>query len=74
MVTKEDRLWVEFEKWWDSLAHPWEEPAAKVAAWQAWQHANYKVRMKIMWIKGIDAYSRGYNSAMNRIWDIVKEK
>jgi hypothetical protein len=31
---------VEFEAWWNSLASKWEEPGAKVAAWQAWEFAK----------------------------------
>jgi hypothetical protein len=31
---------VEFEVWWNSLASKWEEPGAKVAAWQAWEFAK----------------------------------
>lgn len=72
-MDKENKLWEEFEKWWNSLAHPWEEPSAKTAAWQAWQFANYRVRSKIQWLKGIDSHCNGYNSAMYRIFEVVKE-
>ncbi|MBL5840901.1 hypothetical protein I4U30_21785 [Enterobacter asburiae] len=70
-MNKENMQWIEFEKWWNSLAHPWEEPAAKTAAWQAWQFANYRVASKICYMKGIDERCQGHNGAMRAISEVV---
>lgn len=70
-MDKENKLWEEFEKWWNSLSQPWEEEGAKVAAWQAWQFANYRVSNKICFMKGIDEHCQGFNSAMRIISEVV---
>lgn len=70
-MNKENRLWEDFEKWWNSLAHPWEEPAAKIAAWQAWQFANHRVSNKISYMKGISERCQGHNGAMRTISEVV---
>lgn len=70
-MDKENKLWEEFEKWWNSLAHPWEEPAAKTAAWHAWQFANYRVASKVCYMKGISERCQGFNGAMKIIGELV---
>lgn len=62
-----------FEKWWNSLNHPWSTQEAKAAAWDSWKSANLRILKKIRYMKGITERCNGYNEAMNEINNIIGE-